>query len=158
MVEQAKQYPKFLAFLQLLYPDLYQALAPFSHSSEIVEANLICSNNLHSFEAAIYSEGDTSTGELFKMHFGKNSISPYAWDWRWVFAMKLNFEQEEFFAMKLKQKVIALPTGKNPLTHYFFDNFHFEMKVIIDEWINNASKHSFEVSTRYSNYLKSIAM
>lgn len=119
MIESTKQYLKLLAFLQLFYPDLYLTLSLHSEKANLLEAKLICSNNIHSYQAIIFSENMAKDGELLEVYAGKNSIAPYAWDWRWVFAVKILFAENIIFPIKFKQKVIALPTGKNPLTEVF---------------------------------------
>ena len=91
MVTVTKQYPKLLAFLQLFYPDLYSELSLRSEKADIVEANLICSNNTHSYQAIIYSEDVAREGEMFEIYTGKDSIAPYSWDWRWVFSVTILF-------------------------------------------------------------------
>ena len=154
MAEMATHYSKFLAFLKLFYPSLYQALSACSENSEIVEANLICTNNIHSFQAIIFSEDVTNKDELFDIYAGKDSIAPYSWDWRWVFAMKILYEGTAVFPIKFKQKVIALPTGKYPLSHVFFDILKDEYEEITKQLM--CIDMNISIQDRYERYCNTI--
>jgi len=158
MTDTAKNYPKLLAFLQLFYPTLYSELAPSSAKADIVEANLICSNNTHSYQAIIYSEDVAKEGELLEVYAGKDSIAPYSWDWRWVFAVSILFEGKHVFAIKFKQKVIALPTGKNPLTDVFFDILQDEFKTAIQEIIDSSIENKISIHECYTKYHSSVTL
>jgi len=137
MNDLAAQYPKFLAFMQLFYPALYKQISIHSTSTDLVEANLICSNNNHSFQAIVYSEGISEKGELLDIYTGTDAAAPYSWDWRWVFAVKVLFAEKPIFKIKFKQKVIALPTGNHPLTNVFFDVLKDEFTQLIQD-VNKA--------------------
>ena len=107
MSNSAKQYPKLLAFLQLFYPSLYQKLSDHSSKSDIVEASLICSNNADSFQAIVFSDGNSTDGELLPVYAEKTTMSMIlnSWDWRWVFAIHILFKNEKIFTLSFKQKV-----------------------------------------------------
>ena len=156
MPDSSKQYPKLLAFLQLFYPDLYKELSSHSEKADIVEAQLICSNNTHSYQAMIYSEDVAKQGELLEVYAGKDSIAPYSWDWRWVFAVKVLFSGEIIFPIKFKQKVIALPTGKHPLTDTFFNIIQDDFKTTLIEIINQAEKENETLHQSYARYITSV--
>ena len=158
MSDTAKQYPKLLAFLYLLYPELYKELSPHSAKADLVEANLICSNNTHSYQAVIYSEDVAKDGELLEVYTGKDSIAPYSWDWRWVFAVNVLFTGEQVFPIKFKQKVIALPTGKNPLTDTFFNIIQEDFKSTLREIIKQANQEKQTIQKSYSNYIASVRL
>jgi len=153
-----KQYPKLLAFLYLFYPELYEELSPHSTKADIVEANLICSNNTHSYQAVIYSEDVAKDGELLEVYTGKDSIAPYSWDWRWVFAVNVLFAGEQVFPIKFKQKVIALPTGKNPLTDTFFNIIRDDFKSSLREIIKQTNQEEQTIQKSYSNYIASVRL
>ncbi|MGH1536949.1 MAG: hypothetical protein ACRBDX_02700 [Gammaproteobacteria bacterium] len=156
MSNTAKQYPKFLAFLQLFYPNLYTELSHHSEKADVVEANLICSNNTHSYQAIIYSEDVAKDGELLDVYVGKDSIAPYSWDWRWVFAVIILFEGNNIFPIKFKQKVIALPTGNNPLSEAFFNIIEDEFKTTIKEILDLSSEEQIPIYHSYTKYFQSI--
>ncbi len=156
MVEVVKQYPKLLAFLELFYPELYSELSKYSEKTDLVEANLIKSNNTNSYQAIIYSEDVAKNGELLEVYAGNDSIAPYSWDWRWVFAVNILFSGSNVFSIKFKQKVIALPTGKNPLTHVFFNILEDEFRTTIKEILNLSIKQQIPMRNSYAKYLKSV--
>ena len=156
MVDSTQHYSKFLAFLQLIYPSLYDQISALSEKSDLVEANLICSNNTHSFQAIVYSEGITKDGELLEIYAVKDSIAPYSWDWRWVFALKILFNGDIIFSIKFKQKVIALPTGKHPLTSVFFDILQEEFNKVVIEFIKSAKHKNSPINDVFIEYCKSI--
>ncbi len=156
MVTVTKQYPKLLAFLQLFYPDLYSELSLRSEKADIVEANLICSNNTHSYQAIIYSEDVAREGEMFEVYTGKDSITPYSWDWRWVFSVTILFKGSNIFQIKFKQKVIALPTGNNPLTDVFFNILQDEFKVTLKEIFNLSTKEKISIHESFIRYITSV--
>ncbi|MFK7814757.1 MAG: hypothetical protein AB8B92_00320 [Gammaproteobacteria bacterium] len=156
MANLNKQYPKLLAFLHLFYPKLYQQLSPHSEKADIVEANLICSNNTQSYQAIIYSEDVAKEGESFEIYTGKNSVAPYSWDWRWVFAVKILFSDKVVFPIKFKQKVIALPTGKHPLTDVFFNIIQDEFESIIKEMLNQSSQDHLSLHESFTKHLESV--
>ena len=158
MVTVTKQYPKLLAFLQLFYPNLYSELSLHSEKADIVETNLICSNNTHSYQAIIYSEDVAREGELFEVYAGKDSIAPYSWDWRWVFSVNILFEGGNVFPIKFKQKVIALPTGNNPLTDVFFNILQDEFKVTLKEILNLSTKEKISIHESFIKYINSVKL
>ena len=156
MVNSAKHFPKFIAFLQLFYPTLYKQLNSYVEDSDLVKANLICSNNTHSYQAIILSEDVSKDGELFEIYTGKDSIMPYSWDWRWVFAVNILFEEKSVFPIKFKQKVIALPTGKHPLTNVFFNILEDEFDKTLNELRATANNTNISIHECYLNYCNSI--
>jgi hypothetical protein len=158
MSNMTKQYPKLLAFLQLFYPNLYQELSAYSEKSDIVEANLICSNNIHSYQAMIYSEDVAQEGELFEIYAGKDSMAPYSWDWRWVFAVKILYSENTTYPIKFKQKVIALPTGKHPLTDVFFNIIHDEFETSIQELLQQSSQENISLHESFTKHLKLVTL
>ncbi|QMU60552.1 MAG: hypothetical protein GKR92_02105 [Gammaproteobacteria bacterium] len=158
MADVSKQYPKLLAFLQLFYPTLYNKLSLHSQKADIVEAKLICSNNAHSYQAIIYSEDIAKDGELLEVYAGKDSIAPYSWDWRWVFAVKVLFSGNDIFPIKFKQKVIALPTGKNPLSDVFFKIIREDFEMVFEELLKQSTQEKISIRESYSKYLISIKL
>ncbi len=155
MADASKQYPKLLAFLQLFYPTLYNEFSLHSQKADIVEANLICSNNAHSYQAIIYSEDVAKDGELLEVYAGKDSIAPYSWDWRWVFAVKVLFSGNDIFPIKFKQKVIALPTGRNPLTEVFFNIIQEDFVTVLEKILKQSTQEKTSIHESYSKYLTS---
>jgi hypothetical protein len=158
MSKTAKHYPKLLAFLQLFYPDLHKELSPYSEKADIVEANLICSNNTHSYQAIIFSEDVAKEGELLEVYAGKDSVAPYSWDWRWVFAVKILFSGNVVFPIKFKQKVIALPTGKHPLTDVFFNIIEEDFKLVLHEILNRSIKENLSLHQSFDEYFSSVRL
>ncbi len=156
MVEVVKQYPKLLAFLELFYPEIYSMVSRHSEKSDLVETNLICSNNAHSYQAIIYSEDVAKDGELLEVYAGKDSIAPYSWDWRWVFAVKIIYEGNIVFPIKFKQKVIALPTGNNPLTDVFFNIIQDEFRAVLKDILDLSIEEEIPISESYSRYYQSM--
>ncbi len=158
MADVSKQYPKLLAFLQLFYPTLYNKLSLHSQKADIVEAKLICSNNAHSYQAIIYSEDIAKDGELLEVYAGKDSIAPYSWDWRWVFAVKVLFSGNDIFPIKFKQKVIALPSGQNPLSDVFFKIIREDFEMVFEELLKQSTQEKISIRESYSKYLISIKL
>ena len=156
MADSNQHYSKFLAFLELFYPSLYNQISAISEKSDLVEANLICSNNIQSFQAIVYSDGITKDGELIGIYAGKNSIAPYSWDWRWVFALKILFNGNIVFPIKFEQKVIALPTGNHPLTNVFFDILQEEFNEVIIDIDKYTKSKNLPIREGFINYCKSI--
>ena len=152
MITKAKQYPKLLAFLQLFYPTLYTELSRHSVKSDIVEANLICSNNIDSYQTIVFSEGTMKEGELFKVYAGKSPMVVYSWDWRWVFAVNILFKGEMVLPIKFQQKVIALPTGKLSLTQVFFKIVQDEFKEAVLKIVNDSTANTTSVHEAYQKY------
>ena len=152
MSETFKQYPKYLAFLQLFYPEIYAKLSHHSDKADIVEAKLICSNSIHSFQAIIFSEDVAQDGELLEVYAGKDSIAPYSWDWRWVFAVKVLFCGKIVFPIKFKQKVIALPTGNNPLTDVFFNILQNEFNTVAEKLLRLSFDKKIPMHASYAKY------
>ncbi len=156
MVTSAQQYPKLLAFLEAFYPALYKKLKQHTDKSDLVEANLICSNNPNSYQAIIFSKGEMNGGELLDVCIRKNSPVPYCWDWRWVFAVKILFADRLIFPLKFQQKVIALPTGRYPLTETFFNTIRDEFEAVLDEVMNQSIDAKIPMRESYYNYLISV--
>ena len=157
MIEVVKQYPKLLAFLELFYSELYSMISRHSEKSDIVESNLIYSNKKHSYQAIIYSEDVAKDGELLEVYAGKDSIAPYSWDWRWVFAVKIVYEGNIIFPIKFKQKVIALPSGKNPLTEVFFNIIQDEFRTVLEEILDLSIEKQIPIRESYSKYYQSVS-
>ena len=158
MVTVTKKYPKLLAFLQLFYPNLYSELTLYSEKADIIEANLICSNNTHSYQAIVYSEDVAKEGDLFEVFTGNDYIAPYSWDWRWVFSVNILFEGSNVFPIKFKQKVIALPTGNNPLTDVFFNVLQDELKTTIKKISNLSTKEKISIHESFIKYINSVKL
>ncbi len=156
MDDSAAQYPKFLAFMQLFYPPLYKQISTYSDKSDLVEANLICSNNAHSFQAIVYSEDVTEDGELLDIYSGKNAMAPYSWDWRWVFALKIVYSNSPVFKLTFKQKVIALPSGKHPLSDAFFNVLNDEFKQLITDLNQVKQLNNIPIHDCFAGHIKSI--
>ncbi len=158
MAGASKQYPKLLAFLQLFYPTLYNEFCLRSQKADVVEANLVCSNNAHSYQAIIYSEDVAKDGELLEVYTGKDTIAPYSWDWRWVFAVKVLFLGNDTFPIRFKQKVIALPTGRNPLTEVFFNIIQEDFEFVLEKVLKQSTQEKISIHESYSKYLISIKL
>ena len=151
MADSCNSYPKFLGFLYLLFPDLYQRLANYSSNSELIEAKLIATNRPQSYQATIYSEGETESGETFRIIPNISTSEPYSWDWRWVHTVEISFDNQKIFKADFKQKVIALPSGRHPLSHNFFENVHIDFKTVIEKMLEKNCDSG--VSSLYSEYL-----
>ena len=123
--------------MKLFYPNLYRELSSHSKHAEVVEANLIGTNSIHKFQAKVFSEDVLNQDEVFEIFAEENSIAPYSWDWRWVFAVKILYQGTTIFPIKFKQKIIALPTGKHPLGHAFFEILTDEYKEVTKQLIND---------------------
>ncbi len=149
-------YPKLLAFLQLIYPSLFEELAHYSSKSDLVEAKLISANYLNSYQAIVFSEGETRNGEIFKIIPKYSFVSPYSWDWRWVFALSLKYDKNTIFPIKFQQKVIALPTGKHPLSTVFFNNLNNEFTKEIHKLIELLDRDNTLITEAYESYLNSV--
>ena len=152
----SKQYPKLLAFLQLFYPTLYEKLSLYSDRSDIVGANLISSNNINSYRAIVFSEGMMKDGESFEIYAGNSALSVYSWDWRWVFAVKIFFQEKMIFPVKFQQKVIALPTEKHPLTEIFFRIIQREFEDVLEKILQLSIDEKTSIRESYSRYLISV--
>ncbi len=148
-------YPKFLAFLYLVYPDLYKTLASFSTKTDLVEAELTRFNNMDAYQAIIFSDGDTSSGEKFNVVFNDHFRTPYSWDWRWVFAITITYTNQTIFLLKFKQRVIALPTGKYALSNVFFNNLQDLFSKEIEKLITSSKKKNISIKENYKTYLNS---
>lgn len=152
----SKQYPKLLAFLQLFYPTLYEKLSLYSDRSDIVGANLISSNNINSYRAIVFSEGMMKDGESFEIYAGNSALSVYSWDWRWVFAVKIFFQEKMIFPVRFQQKVIALPTEKHPLTEIFFRIIQREFEDVLEKILQLSIDEKTPIRESYSRYLISV--
>lgn len=119
-------FAKFLAFLQLTYPSLYETLASASRKSDLVEAKLLSSNSSGFYQVIVFSDGKFENGDQYAVNLNAIGETSYSWDWRWAFAVKLLYGNTPIFKIKFKQKVIALPAGKNPLTSVFFNSLLHE--------------------------------
>ena len=155
MSDSAKQYPKLLAFLQLFYPSLYKKLSDHSSKSDIVEASLISSNYADSFQAIVFSDGNSTDGELLPVYAEKTTMSMIlnSWDWRWVFAIHILFKNEKIFTLSFKQKVIALPSGQNSLSKIFFKNLHDEFYEQTEKMLHESVTLKTSLINTYSNYI-----
>ncbi|MCY4641490.1 MAG: hypothetical protein OXC41_02150 [Gammaproteobacteria bacterium] len=158
MTAASKNYPKLLAFLQLFYPTLYEKLSLYSDRSDIVGANLISSNNINSYQAVVFSEGMMKDGELFEIYAGNTVLSVYSWDWRWVFAVKIYFQEKMIFPVRFQQKVIALPTGKHPLTKIFFEIIQQEFEDVLEEILKPSMDENTPIRENYCRYLNSASL
>ena len=151
-MDSDKYFPKFLAFLRLFYPTLYKEICLHSDNSDLVEADLLCSNSNHLYQTIVFSEDVAKKGELFEIYTGKDSLAPYSWDWRWVNAVKILFGGEAIFSIKFKQKVIALPTGNHPLSSVFFDTLKDEFENALKELVLLAKNNNASILEGYAQY------
>ncbi len=156
MVATHEHYPMLLAFLQLFYPTLYGRLSPHSERADIVGANLISSNNISAYRAIVFSEGVMKDGESFELYAGNAALTVYSWDWRWVFAVKILFRGDTIFPVRFQQKVIALPTGKRPLTDIFFKIIQREFEVVLENILKTSVDERTSMRESYSRYLVSV--
>lgn len=152
MPNAINQYPKCLAFIKLFYPALYEELCSRSDKADIVEANLIYRNSFDTYTAIVYSEGAMQDGELLNIHTGKSSVLINSWDWRWVFAATILYNEKIVLPLSFKQKVIALPTGKHPLTSVFFDNIQKEFTHALQKISNIAVNENLSMRASYARY------
>ncbi len=148
-------YPKFLAFIALIYPHLFEELAQISKKADLVEAKLLSSNCDASFQAIVFSEGAFKAGDHFIINPSSFNTAPYSWDWRWVFALKILYKNHLVIPLKFNQKVIALPTGNNPLSMVFFKNVADEFKLVIDNFLYNSESSHHAIYQNYEKYVKS---
>ena len=153
MSSVSNYYPKFLGFLQLIYPRWYEHLAINSDKSDLVEAKLLSSNCYTSFQAMVFSEGEFSDGDQFSVNPNSIIAVPYAWDWRWVFAINMLYNNQNIYSIRFKQKVIALPTGNNPLTKVFFKNLNEEFTQEIQSLIKQLEKSGDNIHAAFSKHL-----
>ena len=153
---ESAHYPKLLAFLQLFYPALYEKLSLYSEKPDIVGANLISSNNIHSYRAIVFSEGMMKEGESFEIYAGNATLSVYSWDWRWVFAVKIYFQEKLIFPIRFQQKVIALPTEKHPLSKIFFEIIQQEFEDVFEKILELSIAENTTIRESYSRYLISV--
>ena len=155
MSSAQNHYPKFLAFLHLICPHLFEELANISNNSDLVEAKLLNSNCNTSFQAIVFSEGDFENGDNFQVLAENINATPYSWDLRWVFALKIIYNNHLIFPLKIKQKVIALPTGKNLLSMVFFNNLTDEITYEIQNLVQNFNSNQKTIYELYESYLNS---
>ena len=147
------RYPKFLAFLQLAYPNLFDRLTQFSKKSDLVQANIISAHSIDNFSVIIFSDKTSLEGDRFNIISVNNDSAPYDWDWRWVFAIKLMYKMELVFTLKFKRKVIALPSGKHTLSPSFFENLQMEFSDQVQELISYMNNKQISIASCYSEYL-----
>ena len=95
-------------------------------------------------------------GELFEIYAGNASLAVYSWDWRWVFAVKILFQEKMIFPIRFQQKVIALPTGKHPLTEIFFKIIQHEFEDVLEKIIKLSIDEKTSIRESYSKYLISV--
>ncbi len=155
---ESTHYPKLLAFLQLFYPTLYEKLSFYSEKPDIVGANLISSNNIHSYRAIVFSEGMMKEGESFEIYAGNAALSVYSWDWRWVFAVKIYFQEKMIFPIRFQQKVIALPTERYPLSKIFFKIIQREFEDVLEKILELSIEENTSIRESYSRYLISVKL
>lgn len=156
MSSAQNHYPKFLAFLHLICPHLFEELANISNNSDLVEAKLLSSNCNTSFQAIVFSEGNFENGDYFQVLAENINAAPYSWDWRWAFALKIIYNGHLIFPLKFKQKVIALPTGKNPLSMIFFNTLTDEITFEIQNLVQNFNNDQKTIYELYESYLNSV--
>lgn len=148
-----ERYPKLLAFLQLVYPSMYEQLAQVSTRSNIVEARLLCANSFSSYQVNVFSEINPTSGEIFKIIAKDNFSAPYSWDWRWVFALYVMYENQVILPVRFQQKVIALPTGRHPLSMVFFNNLNSEFAHTIQGLVSTSHESKKAITDVYESYL-----
>jgi len=117
---------------------------------------LLSTNCNTSFQAIVFSEGDFKNGDYFQVLAENLNAAPYSWDWRWVFSLKIIYNNHLIFPLKFKQKVIALPTGKNPLSMVFFNTLTDEITFTIQNWVHNFNINQKTIYELYGSYLKSV--
>lgn len=149
-------YPKLLAFLQMFYPSIHTHLAQISNNPALVESKLICTNYACLFQAIVFSDGLSESEEIFPIHTNQAVSTPCSWDWRWVFALHVLFEDNIIFTLKFRQKVIALPTGKYPLSEVFFENLKHEFDLQIKKLIEATTKNNTAVAESYTSHMTAI--
>ena len=149
-------YPKFLAFVHLIFPNFFDELACISNKSDLVEAKLLSSNCNTSFQATVFSEGNFKNGDVFQVLAENLHAAPYSWDWRWVFALKILYNNHLIFPLKFKKRIIALPTGKNPLSMVFFNNLTDEFEFVVQNIVQNINNNQKSVYENYEYYLNSV--
>ena len=129
-------YPKLLAFLQLIYPSLYERLIRHSSKPDIVEAGLLCANNFSSFQARVFSDAHPpADGDIFGITPKTDPLAPCPWDWRWVFALHIMYEDQTILPVTFPRKIIALPTEKYPLSTTFFSNLNDEFTHAVQKFV-----------------------
>ncbi len=156
MLTSVTYYPKLLAFLQLFYPSIHTHLAQISDNPALVESKLICRNDVCLFHAIVFSDDLSESGEKFPIHTNQVVSTPYSWDWRWVFALHILFKDNIIFTLKFKQKVIALPTGKYPLSEVFFENLKHEFDIQIRILIEATTKNNMTIAYSYTSHMTAI--
>ncbi len=155
MVSISGYYPKLLAFLELMYPSLFAELAYYSNNSNLIEAKLIATNNRTSYRAVVFSEGDYKSGDVFHVTAETTLVTPYLWDWRWVFALNVLHKDEIILPIKFPQKIMALPVGENPISTIFFEHLSDEFALVIQNLIGNSNRHQKTIAEAYVSYLHS---
>ena len=149
-------YPKFLAFLQLSYPALFEQVVQYSSKADRVEAKLICANNPHDFHALIFSDGRYAQGDRFEILFAGQVADLSSWDWRWVFALQIRYQDVAIFPLRFRQHIIALPQGGRPLSSPFFGGLVEEFSTLIEQWISSAEEHDQLISENYQAYVEAV--
>ena len=119
----------------------------------MVEAKLIGTNNQEMYKAVVFSEGDTKNGEIFRLNFNDSIGTSHSWDWRWVFSVKVLYENDTILSLQFKQKVVALPSGKHPLSNVFFNNFSSEFKTRISRIIEFKNNNKIPITDAYEAYI-----
>ncbi len=153
MKTQRSSYAKFLAFLQLSNSVLYRQLAQNSSKSEVVEAKLVCANNAHDFHALIFSDGRFAQGDRFDIEFEAVPSEISSWDWRWVFALNIHYQDLPIFPLNFQQQVIAVPPGVRALSPRFFERLMSEFGNVINQWVSKSTDRGQAISHSYDTYI-----
>ena len=153
MKTQRSSYAKFLAFLELSNSALYRQLAQHSSKSEVVEAKLVCANNAHDFHALIFSDGRFAQGDRFDIEFEAAPSEMSSWDWRWVFALNIHYQDLPIFPLNFQQQVIAVPPGVSALSPSFFERLMSEFGNVINQWVSKSTDRGQAISHSYDTYI-----
>lgn len=153
MSPERNTYPKFLAFLQLSNPALYRQLVQYSSKTELVEAKLICANNFRDFHALVFSDGLYLRGDRFEIEFGAPPNDFSSWDWRWVFALHIHYQELPIFPINFQQQIMAVPPRMLALSSNFFDRVMSDFTNVIDQWISKSKDRDQSISDGYLSYI-----
>jgi hypothetical protein len=149
-------YPKFLAFLQSSYPVLFRQIVPYATKADLVETKLICANNSQNFHALVFSDGRYAQGDRFEIRFEGHAADLSSWDWRWVFALQIRYQDAAIFPLHFRQHIIALPQASRPLSSTFFGGLVGEFSTPITQWISTAEESDQPISQSYLTYIETM--
>ncbi len=153
MTIERSTYAKFLAFMQLSNPELHRHLVQYSNKADVVEARLICANNFRDFHALVFSDGPYARGDRFEIEFDAPSSDFSSWDWRWVFALHIYYQDLPIFPLKFQQQIIAVPPGVFALSAKFFNRLMSEFTNVVDQWISKSNGGGQKIKQSYLSYI-----